>query len=81
MMWAMMLCCAIPLILILFFGLGSRALGASTWVTLAGVALMLVAHFFIINRSHRHPAKEGEGDEENKNNQEDKTHSDHNCCH
>ena len=34
MMWAMMICCAVPLLLIVLFGLGGKAFGAPTWVVI-----------------------------------------------
>ena len=84
MMWAMMLCCAVPLVLILLFGLGGKALGASTWVILGGIAVMLATHFLMMGRSHKRSNKEhGVAGEEGKNidDKDGKTHDGHGCCH
>ena len=58
MMWVMMICCAVPLLLIVLFGLGGKAFGASTWVVIGGIAVMIIAHFFIMGRSHKHSDEE-----------------------
>ena len=64
MMWMMLICCAAPLLLIAFLGLGGKALGASNWLVIGGVALMGGAHLFMMRghrshgdeeRSHKHP--------------------------
>ncbi|KKR61491.1 MAG: hypothetical protein UU01_C0020G0009 [Parcubacteria group bacterium GW2011_GWA2_40_37] len=48
MMWMMVICCAVPLLLLIFVGgTGGRALGASSWVIFGGVAVMVIAHFFM----------------------------------
>jgi len=83
MMWVMMICCALPL-LILGFGLGGKALGASTWVIFGGVAVMIVAHFYMMGRSHKRSDAEQEiadGEDKNKNSKDNKNHSGHGCCH
>ncbi len=78
MMWMMVVCCAIPLVLILVLGVGSRASGTPSWVVFSGVAVMLFAHFFMMRRSHKHSNEEHKMIEgEDKNN---KNHSDHGCC-
>lgn len=76
MMWIMMLCCAVPLLLVILFGLGGRALGTPTWVLLGGVAVMVLAHFFVMNRSPKHSNKERVTDGENKDD-----HTGHMGCH
>ena len=53
MMWMMVICCAVPLLLIVFLGAGGKALGAPTWVVLGGIAVMVVAHFFMMGKSHK----------------------------
>jgi hypothetical protein len=84
MMWMMVICCAVPLLLILFVGGTGRALGGSTWVIFGGVALMVIAHFFMMGRSHKHSDEEKsvtEGEGENKDSKDKKDHSGHGCCH
>jgi fatty acid desaturase len=80
MMWVMMLCCAVPLLLIVFFGLGGKALGAPTWVVLGGIAVMVIAHFFMMGKSHNHSDEEQSAIGEGKN-KDSKDHSGHGCCH
>lgn len=84
-MWIMIICCAVPLLLILTLGIGGKTLGAPTWIVLGGVGLMTVAHFFMMGRPHknhddRHEIK-GEGDENKRDGSKDKNHSGHGCCH
>ena len=85
MMWMMVICCAVPLLLIILFGLGGKAFGASTWVVFGGVAVMLVAHFFMMGKSHKHSSGSDEKNEitreEGKNNKDNQTHSGHGSCH
>ena len=84
MMWVMMVCCAVPLLLIVLFGLGGKAFGASTWVVIGGIAVMVIAHFFIMGRSHKHSDEEKlvtGGEDENKGSKDKKDHSGHGCCH
>ena len=75
MMWMMLICCAVPLLLIVFFGAGGKALGAPTWLVLGGIAVMVVAHFFMMGRSHKHHDEKSESD-----GKDDKDHSGHGCC-
>lgn len=79
MMWAMMICCAVPLLLLVLFGLGGKALGAPTWIILGGVAVMVIAHFFMMGRSHKH--SDEEQSTANKEDKNSKDHSGHGCCH
>ena len=58
MMWTMMICCAVPLLLIALFGFGGIALGAKTWVIIGGIAVMIVVHFLMMGRSHKHSDEE-----------------------
>lgn len=82
MMWAMMICCAVPFLLIVLFGLGGKTLGAPTWIVIGGVAVMMIAHFFMMGRSHKHSDEDQTADEEDKNKDgKDKDHSGHGCCH
>ena len=73
----MVICCAMPLLIILVIGGGGRALGASTWVIFGGIAVMVLAHFFMMGRSHKHFDKKQPIDGENKN----KGQSGSGCCH
>ena len=75
MMWMMVLCCAIPLVFILLFGTGGKALGAPTWIVFGGIAVMIIAHFFMMGKSRGHSG------DKNKDDKENKTHSGHGCCH
>lgn len=77
MMWVMMICCAVPLLLIILLGLGGKSFGAPTWVVIGGVAVMAIAHFFMMGRSHKHSDKEQSVGEDAEN----KDHTDHGCCH
>ena len=54
MMWMMVLCCALPFVLIIFLGAGGKAVGASTWVIFGGIVVMILAHFFMMGRPHKH---------------------------
>ena len=58
MMWMMVLCCALPLVLIFVFGAGGRALGAPTWLILGGIGVMTLLHFFMMCKSHKHSDEE-----------------------
>lgn len=80
-MWAMMICCAVPLLLIVLFGLGGKALGAPTWIVLGGIAVMVIARFFMMGRSHKHSDKDQSTDGEDKNKDDKgKDNSGHGCC-
>lgn len=81
MMWVMMICCAVPLLLIVLFGLGGKAFGAPTWVVIGGVAVMVIAHFFMMGRSHKHSDDEKSVTGEEDGNKDKKDHSGHGCCH
>lgn len=83
MMWFMMLCCAAPLLLIVLFGSGGKALGAPTWVIVGGIALMMLVHFFMTGKSHKHSDEKHDTGEKDvsTNNKENKNHSGHTCCH
>ena len=81
MMWVMMICCVAPLLLLVLFGFGGKALGAPTWIILGGVALMVIAHFLMMGRSHKHSDEEQSATDKKDENRDGKNHSDHNCCH
>ena len=84
MMWLMMICCTVPLVLIVLFGLGGKAFGAPTWVVIGGITVMVIAHFFMMGRSHKHSDEEKsitDGEVENKDSKNKKDHSGHGCCH
>lgn len=81
MMWMMVICCAVPLVLIVLFGLGGKALGAPIWIILGAVAVMAIFHFISMGKSHKHSDEEQATDGEQKDNKEHKDHSGHGCCH
>jgi hypothetical protein len=58
MIWMMVICCAVPLVLILLFGAGAKVLGAPKWVVLGGIAVMVVAHFLVMGKSREHSNEE-----------------------
>lgn len=86
MMWMMAICCGLPLLLILVVGGGGKALGVSTWVIFGGIAVMVLAHFFMMGK-HKGDSSSDEKKEltreedKNEDNKNDKTHSGHGCCH
>lgn len=84
MMWMMVICCTVPLLLIVLFGLGGKTSGAPTWVVISGITAMVIAHLFMMGKSHKHSDKEQaipDGEDKNKDNKDDKNHSGHGCCH
>lgn len=79
----MIACCVIPLILVLVLGTGAKTLGASSWTIFGGVAVMLLAHSFMMRgrgHSNKEQGKQDDADKEDKN-KKDKNHSGHGCCH
>ena len=60
MMWMMAICCGLPILLILFFGAGGLALGASIWIVLGAMALMIVLHLLLMRRHKHNDKKDGE---------------------
>ena len=79
MMWMMVICCAVPLVLIVFLGAGGKALGAPTWIVLGGIAVMVVGHFFMMGR-HKHSDSSDEKKVTDGKENPDKKDSDHSCC-
>ena len=67
MKWLMMICCVVPLLLIVLLGLGGKSFGTSNWTVFGGIVAMAMVHFFIMGRSH-------------KSRKDNKNHSDHGCC-
>lgn len=80
-MWVMMIGCVALLLLLVLFGLGGKALGAPTWIVLGGVALMVVAHFFMMGQSHKHSDEEQSTTDEENETKDSKDHSGSSCCH
>lgn len=78
-MWVMMICCATPLLVIILFGFGGKALGVSTWVVLGGIAVMMIIHFIIMSRSHANSDEEQPSAD--RDNKDSKDHSSHGRCH
>ena len=64
MMWMMIICCAVPLLLIVLFGFGGKAFGVSTWVIFGGIGVMVLAHFFMMGKSHKHDSGSDEKHED-----------------
>lgn len=82
MMWAMMICCALPFFLILIIGERGKELGTSAWIIFGGVAIMVIIHIFMMSRLHKHHDEEDNMTKaQNKDNKDNKTHSGHGCCH
>ena len=84
MMWAMMICCAVPLLVIVMFGFGGSAFGTPALAAIGGIAIMVAAHFFLMGVSHTHSGKTQATTDEKENTQgkkDDKNHSDDACCH
>lgn len=83
MMWMMIICCAVPLILIFVLGAGGTIAGAPSWLIIGGVVVMLLAHFFMMGKSHtpHRPSEEEKNsiDKEGKDEKE-KDNSGHGCC-
>ncbi|MEK7543212.1 MAG: hypothetical protein AAB503_02825 [Patescibacteria group bacterium] len=85
----MMVCCALPLVLVFVFSAGGKALGASPWIIFSGITAMVIVHFFTMGGSRKHP--DGEKHEtidsgsKNKDSKDDSPqaggHSKHGCCH
>ena len=87
-MWAMVLCCALPLLLILiFFGVGGKASGSSMGVIWGGIVVMAALHLFmmfVMGKSHKHSDEEHEtadGEDKSKGAKDNSAHSGHGCCH
>ena len=82
MMWMMAICCGLPLVLFLFVGAGGIATGASKWLVIGIVALMIIAHVFMMRRGHKHDdhAQQVEGEKKDDGKSKD-GHSGHSCCH
>ncbi len=78
----MMICCAAPLLLIVLSGFGGKAFGASTWVVIGGVVVMVVAHFAMMGVSqHSDEERVADGENKDKVGEDHNDHSSHGCCH
>lgn len=73
MMWVMMICCGLPLLILLIIGFSGNSLGSSNWPVLGGVVLMMLVHFFMM-KGMQGKSRGGKND----SNADDK-HSGHNC--
>ncbi|MFA6392672.1 MAG: hypothetical protein WCW54_01100 [Candidatus Paceibacterota bacterium] len=62
MMWMMMICCALPIVLLLIFGVGSSAgnSGNSKWIIFIGIGVMVIFHLFMMRKSHKNSSEETE---------------------
>ena len=88
MMWMMVICCAALLFLIFALGSGGKAIGFPSWGVWVGIAAMVLAHVFMMGKSHKEPdrsddnmavtdntSKEDQGKDDKK-----KGGSGHGCC-
>ena len=73
MSWTMMVCCGLPLLLLIILAVGGKSLGVSTQSILGWVGFMLVLHL-IMMRPRKSSPKEHDG-------KDNKDHSGHGCCH
>ncbi|TSA46314.1 hypothetical protein D4R52_00805 [bacterium] len=80
MMWAMMICCAAPILFILLFGAGARALGAPAWIVIGLVVVFAIIHFVMMKMSHKHSSDHAPA-AQNDSDKKDDSHSNHDCCH
>lgn len=81
MKWTMMLCCIVPLVILLFLGFGGKSLGASNSSLFVGVGGMILIHFLIMNRAHGKHEKHKEVDgSDGVSDKDKKDHSGHGCC-
>ena len=82
MMWMMAICCGLPLLLFLFVGTGGIAVGASKWLVIGIIAVMVIAHVFIMRKGHKHDdsVQKVDGEKTDAGKSED-GHSGHSCCH
>ncbi|MFA5773543.1 MAG: hypothetical protein WC908_02620 [Candidatus Paceibacterota bacterium] len=81
-MWMMMICCVVPIVLLLVFGVGNSASnigGNSKWIIWIVIAIMIGSHLFMMRKPHKNSNKETEilkeGEEEKvKNNSSNSCH-------
>ncbi len=74
MMWLMMLCCALPILLLVLFG--GKLAGNSIWLIFGVMAMVMVVHLFI-HRHHRPSDEESHQDKHQDN--KDNSHSGRGC--
>ncbi len=74
-MWMMMICCALPLLLIVMFGLGGKTFGAPAWIMVGSIALILLIHLVLMSRSPHQSDKE----QKKNHDKSDKEHTSHGC--
>lgn len=75
-MWAMMLCCLGPLLLVLLFGAGTTAGGVSPWIFVGAFAVLAVTHFGTMKKFGTH----GVNKPSRKADEGKDGHSDQGCC-
>lgn len=83
MLWMMAICCGLPVVLLLIFGGGGSALGASPWAIIGIVGVMVGTHLFMMRKSHRHsdePHVTTDEEERSKDDGNGTTRSGHGCC-
>ena len=71
MMWMMVLCCALPVLFLVF--LGGKAVGNSAWLILGAMAVVMAVHFFMMKRSH------DQSDNDPNNKDKDNSRTGHSC--
>lgn len=85
MMWMMVLCCALPFLAIVFWGVGGRVSGLSPWATWVGIIIMIAVHLFMMSGMHRHSegdaSKETDETTKKSDNKDSKSHPGGGCCH
>ena len=80
MMWMMAICCGLPLVLFLFVGAGGIAAGASKWLVISILGVMVIAHVFMMRRGHKHKDHEQKVEGEKTDGKDKDDHSGHSCC-
>lgn len=84
MMWMMVLCCVLPLLLVGIFGAGGKAISAPTWLIFAGIIVMVVVHFVMMRKTHKHSDVQHDvtdTDTKKQHTKNDTSHSEHGNCH
>ena len=81
MMWVMTIGCIVPLLFVVFFWRGDKAIDVPTWIVLSGIAIVVGVHFLMMVKSHKHSDKDRVAGENKESNMNSKKHSNHGCCH
>lgn len=86
MKWGMILCCGLPLLVVIIWAFGGKAIGAFSWVTWGGIVLMVGVHIVMMMGSHKqdrneNDSKESGGDTTKVEEVNKKPYSGGGCCH